>query len=200
MLLSLKSILVSILLATNHATSPTTNVALLLILIEASSICYPRLDGACRLLTNKIVRKPMAYIRTQSYMIQNQTLKHCIVLSSHSFSLEAITSEATSSAISKSCCKSSTSSSPTLSRNNPIGLVRRSGGSMDALCSIKVSVPPKLVALRMVRTAPATAIAQDSLFTSKLNMPPYIRSFLPFPCADICCIASSCCGWHSSPG
>jgi hypothetical protein len=65
----------------------------------------------------------------------------CFVLSLHDTIFLAM-----AKAFFKSSKRSSGSSSPTLIRSKPGGLVRRDGGSILARCSISVSVPPKLVA------------------------------------------------------
>ena len=63
-----------------------------------------------------------------------------------------------SSACVRSLIRSSACSRPTDRRNRFCG-VAVSGPSIDALCSIRLSVPPRLVALTIRRRAAATLIA-----------------------------------------
>ena len=97
---------------------------------------------------------------------------------------------ATANAISKSSSKSAPSSKPTLNLNNPGGLTLPPSGSILRQCSIKLSVPPKLVPRLNTRTAPATAMAVDSSKTSKLSIPPP---------QVICFLAIAYWGWESNP-
>ena len=103
------------------------------------------------------------------------------------------TCRATHSARLRSLIMSVESSSPTLILSRPGGLVLLSGGSMLARCSIRVSVPPKLVPRSMTRTAAAIAVACRASVSSKLRVPPKSPSGMDLD-------ASLWSGWVEMPG